>query len=158
MGVEAVPLTARVIVRAAALCRRFEGFRARPYLCPAGVWTIGYGSTRYEDGRAVQPSDPAISQERAEELLQLELARSLAQLLATSPGLTSAPEGVLAALLDFVYNLGIGRYRASTLRRKAEAFDWTAAAAELLKWVNGGGRRLAGLVARREAEVELLPA
>ena len=51
---------------AAKLCRRFEGLYLRPYLCPAGVPTIGYGSTVYENGMAVQLTDPPITRERAE--------------------------------------------------------------------------------------------
>lgn len=148
--------TGEVLASAAALCRRFEGFRAVPYVCPAGVWTIGYGSTRYEDGRAVQPGDLPVLQSQAEDMLQADLARFRVQLLGTSPGLVAAPTGAQSALLDFVYNLGVGRYRASTLRRKAEAGDWEAAKGELMKWTRGGGRELPGLVARRRAEVALI--
>lgn len=145
-----------MLAQAAALCRRFEGFRAAPYVCPAGVWTVGYGSTRHEDGRAVAPGDAPVTPEQAEALLQLDLSRFLVQLLAASPSLAAAPVGAQAALLDFIYNLGAGRYRASTLRRRAEARDWAGAAAELMKWTRGGGRELPGLVARRRAEVALL--
>lgn len=146
----------RAIELAAGLCRPFEGFRARPYLCPAGVWTIGFGTTRYEDGRPVLPTDPAITLAQAEAMLQVDLGRFLVQLLAASPVLVTAPAEVVAALLDFVYNLGIGRYRASTLRKKAEAGDWDAVIGELMKWVRGGGKVLRGLVLRRQAEVDLI--
>jgi lysozyme len=141
---------------AAGLCRRFEGFRAAPYLCPAGVWTIGYGSTRYADGRPVRPGDEPIGQDAAERLLQLDLARFLAQVLDASPKLLAAHPARLAAILDFAYNLGAGRYRASTLRRRVEAGDWSAACDELMKWTRGGGRILPGLVLRRQAEVDLI--
>jgi lysozyme len=149
-------MTAQVLAQAAQLCRRFEGFRAAPYVCPAGVWTIGYGSTRYADGRAVAPGDAPVLQSQADAMLQSDLAHFLLQLLGTSPGLIAAQVGAQSALLDFVYNLGVGRYRASTLRRKAEASDWEAAKAELMKWTRGGGRELPGLVARRRAEAALL--
>lgn len=157
MGIEAGPLTAAVEL-AATLCRRFEGFRARPYLCPANVWTIGYGTTRYEDGTPVRPTDPSVTVAQAEAILRADLARFLAQVLAASPGLAAARPGVLAAILDFTYNLGNGRYRASTLKRRVDAGDWDGACVELMKWVMGGGRVLAGLVARRRAEVELIRA
>jgi lysozyme len=64
--------------------------------------------------------------------------------------------GRLAALTDFAFNCGVGALKASTLRRKVNAGDWDAVPAELMKWVNGGGRRLPGLVRRREAEVAIL--
>lgn len=147
---------ARAIEIAADLCRQFEGFRSLPYLCPAGVWTIGYGTTRYEDGRPVQPGDQAVTVERAERLLLADLERFLATLLSSSPRLATAPPESLAAILDFTYNLGIGRYRASTLRKRVEADDWQGGCVELMKWVMGGGRVLPGLQKRRRAEVALI--
>lgn len=140
---------------AAQLCRRFEGLRLRPYLCPAGVPTIGFGSTRYLDGRAVQLTDPAISATAANVMLLASLRGVyLPAVLQLCPGVDDARR--LAALLDFAYNLGAGNLRASTLRRKVNAGDWAAVPAELRKWVRGGGRVLPGLVSRREAEVALI--
>lgn len=140
---------------AMALCRRFEGFYARPYLCPAGVPTIGYGATYYADGRAVLLTDPPISKEAAERLLYLHVQRTyLPAVLKLCPGVDS-PER-LAALIDFTFNLGAGQLRASTLRRKVNAGDWEAVPAELRKWVKGGGKVLPGLVKRREAEAVLV--
>jgi lysozyme len=150
-----VSITELAVAVAAALCRRFEGFRPRPYLCPAGVPTIGYGSTRYLDGRAVELTDAPISRETAERLLLVTVRRTyLPAVLALCPGVTNANR--LAALIDFAYNLGGGNLRASTLRRKVNAGDWTAVPAELRKWVRGGGRVLPGLVARREAEAAIV--
>jgi lysozyme len=150
-----VSITDQALAVALALCRRFEGFRPRPYLCPAGVPTIGYGSTRYLDGRAVQLTDPPISRETAERLLLATVRRSyLPAVLALCPGVTDPQR--LAALIDFTYNLGGGSLRASTLRRKVNAGDWAAVPGELRKWVRGGGKVLSGLVARREAESDLV--
>lgn len=152
---DAVSITELAVGVAAALCRRFEGFRPRPYLCPAGVPTIGYGSTRYLDGRAVQLTDPPITQAQAERMLLLTVRRTyLPAVLALCPGVTDARR--LAALIDFTYNLGSGNLRASTLRRKVNAGNWAAVPAELRKWVRGGGRVLPGLVARRDAEAALV--
>ncbi len=138
---------------AAELCRRFEGLRTRPYLCPAGVPTIGYGSTRYADGRRVQMSDPAITADAAEALLALTLRRDyLPAVLRLCPVLTGHPMR-LAAITDWAYNLGAGNLESSTLRRVINAGDWGAVPAQLRRWVNAGGKRLAGLVARREAEI-----
>lgn len=150
------------LAEAVELCRRFEGFRARPYLCPAGVPTIGYGSTHYSDGRKVQLSDPPISEPAARLLLVTELFNTYAPgVLRQCPGLLplallEADWQKLCALVDFAYNLGVGRLQTSTLRRRINACDWDGAAAELRKWVWGGGRKLPGLVARRAAEAALL--
>lgn len=144
------------------LCRQFEGFRPAPYLCPAGIPTIGYGSTFYPDGRAVTMEDEAISQEGAEILLDEELRkRSVPAVIKYCPnllriGTTSGNWNKLNAIADFVYNLGAGRLQTSTLRRKINEEDWDAAANELRRWTRGGGRILPGLVKRRDAEAALL--
>lgn len=140
---------------ALALCRRFEGFRSKPYICPAGVPTIGYGSTRYLDGRVVRMTDPPIGQEAATRLLLETVRRTyLPAVLTLCPGIDDPYR--LAAIIDFTYNLGAGNLRASTMRRKINAGDWVAVPAELRRWVRGGGRVLPGLVARREAEARLI--
>ncbi|WP_367027567.1 glycoside hydrolase family protein [Methylococcus sp. ANG] len=69
--------------------------------------------------------------------------------------LTTEPEGRLAAIVDFTFNLGAGRLRTSTLRRRVNQRDWGAAAYELRRWVYGGAKALPGLIARREAEAAL---
>lgn len=142
---------------AAALARRFEGLYLSPYLCPAGVATIGFGSTYYEDGTRVQLDDPPITRARAEALL-LHMVRTvyLPAVLRLCPALVTATPERLAAIIDFAFNLGAGKLKASTLRRRVNAGQWDQVPAELRKWVNGGGRRLTGLVRRREAEVALV--
>jgi lysozyme len=141
---------------AAALCRRFEGFSATPYLCPAGYWTIGYGTVFKPDGTQVTKDDPPITKEVAEQWLQHELRHNYrAGVLKASPSLINHPE-VLGALTDFAYNLGVSRYRASTLRKRINEGDWEGAKTELGRWVRGGGRVLRGLVLRRQAEAKLL--
>lgn len=133
----------------------YEGLRLKPYLCPAGVGTVGYGSTRYADGRAVQLTDPPITVNQAERLLYLSvLNKYLPAVMTLCPGITDPNR--LAALIDFTFNLGAGNLRASTLRRKVNAGDWKAVPVELRKWVRGGGRVLPGLVKRREAEAALI--
>lgn len=143
---------------ACALAKRFEGFRSRPYLCPAGVPTIGYGATHYLDGRRVTLKDAAISQETAERLLVAQLERVyLPAVLRLCPGLVGAGAPRIAAIVDFAFNLGAGRLSSSTLRRRINEDDWDAVPSELRKWVIGGGVVLRGLVVRREAECELIP-
>lgn len=144
----------QAVAVAAALARRFEGFYSSPYLCPAGVPTIGYGATYYEDGSHVTLNDPPISRERADALLVwMVRTRYLPDVARLCPG-ADTPER-LAALIDFAFNLGAGRLSASTLRRRVNKGRWEDVPVELRKWVKGGGRVLAGLVKRREAEAAL---
>jgi lysozyme len=141
---------------AAELCRQFEGFRSKPYLCPAGVATIGYGSTYYSDGRKVQLTDQPIDEPAARALLMSELSHTYAPgVLRLCPGLATN-ERRFNAVVDFVYNLGIGRLQTSTLRRKINADDWESAKEQLMLWTRGGGKELPGLVKRRKAECALI--
>lgn len=137
------------------LCDRFEGFSAKPYLCPAGVPTIGKGTTYYPDGRKVTMDDPPITEEYADECLRHELMMNcLTAVLRLCPNLRDINK--INALVDFVYNLGAGRLQTSTLRRKVREEDWEAACREILRWNRGGGRVLRGLTLRRQAECLLL--
>lgn len=139
---------------AASLCRRFEGLRLHPYLCSAGVATIGYGATFYEDGRKVSLSDPAITRQRAEELLAWHLRRHfLPKTVRLVPGADTPPR--LAALCDFAFNLGHGALAGSTLRRRVNAGEWDDVPTQLLRWNKASGRVLRGLTLRRQAEATL---
>lgn len=141
------------------IAKQFEGFERRvkrgleiaavPYVCPAGFWTIGYG-------HLCDKSHPPIAEAQGEAYLMQDMATALAQTLRLCPVLAVESEGKLAALVDFTFNLGAGRLSASTLRRRVNQRDWRGAAAELRKWVWGGGRKLPGLILRRESEVRLL--
>jgi lysozyme len=140
------------------LAKRFEGFcrvpkldpdRAYPYVCPAGFWTIGYG-------HLCDAKHPPITMEEGEAYLADDMADALRATLRYCPVLAAEPEGRLAAIVDFTFNLGAGRLQASTLRRRVNQRDWPGAALELRKWVHGGGRVLPGLVARRQAEIALM--
>lgn len=140
------------------LAKRFEGFhrvpkhdpgRAHPYVCPAGYWTIGYG-------HLCDPRHPPINEVEAEAYLAQDLQTALNATLRFCPVLATQLEGRLAAITDFTFNLGAGRLQVSTLRRRINQRDWIAAGQELRRWVYGGGKVLPGLVARREAEVDLL--
>ena len=138
------------------LCKEFEGLKLTPYLCPAGIPTIGYGSTFYEDGTRVTLQDPTITEPRAQELLEHELRTHCAPaVLRLCPGLAN-DEARFNAMVDFVYNLGSGRLQTSTLRRCIAARDWQGAVEQINKWVWGAGKKLPGLVKRREAESVLM--
>lgn len=140
-----------VIELTAKLCERFEGFYPRPYLCPAGVPTIGYGFTRYLDGSAVTLQDGPIDIQYARRMLRtLIKARYLPETIKLCPNLLET--GRLAAIIDFAFNLGTGNLRVSTLRKRILSERWGDVPTELRKWVRGGGRVLPGLVLRRNAE------
>jgi lysozyme len=140
------------------LAKRFEGFhrvpksdpdRAHPYVCPAGFWTIGYG-------HLCDQTHLPISEAEGEAYLARDLMTALHATLRFCPVLATQPEGRLAAIVDFTFNLGAGRLQTSTLRRRVNQQDWIAVGQELRRWVYGGGKVLPGLVTRREAEVALL--
>lgn len=142
---------------AAALCKPFEGLSLKPYICPAGFPTIGYGTVYKPGGVRVTLQDPPITKETAESWLYYELRNNyLRGVLLASPHLIKYPL-VLGAMVDFAYNLGVPRYKASTLRKRVNQCDWIGARQELAKWTRGGGRVLPGLVKRRVAEARLLP-
>lgn len=137
------------------LIKRFEGCRLRPYLCPAGVPTIGYGATYYQGGLRVALTDPPISKQNAENLLIWQICTVyLPAVMKLSPGINT-PER-LAAIIDFTFNLGTGRLKASTLRKRINAGRWADVPKELRKWNKAGGRELVGLTKRREAEIALI--
>lgn len=131
-----------------ALIKRSEGFRARPYLCPAGVPTIGYGHTG-----GVALDDPPITEEQA-------LCMLRADLVAFEMGVSAAlrvriEQHQFDALVSFAFNAGLGALQSSTLLRRLNAGDFAGAAAEFPRWNKGGGRVLPGLVARRAEERRL---
>lgn len=146
----------QALILAANLCRFFEGFSSKPYICPAGYPTIGYGTVYKPDGTKVTMQDAPISRELADEWLMRELQNNyMAGVLKASPILIRN-QRLLAAITDFAYNLGVGRYRASTLKRRVDANDLPGIEVELKKWVRGGGKVLPGLVKRRQAEIDLI--
>jgi len=141
---------------AAELCRKYEGYRAKPYLCPANVATIGYGSTYYADGKKVTLQDPPMDEPTARALLLVELEHTyLPGVLRNCPILIT-DERKCNSIVDFAYNCGVGRLQTSTLKRKINANDWEGAKEQLMLWTKGGGRVLPGLVKRRISECALL--
>lgn len=151
------------------LCRRFEGLHRvgadgliYPYICPAGHPTQGYGTVYRPDGKKVTMDDPPITRETAALWLKMELLNNYAPgVRRQCPGLYVAALltndwGRFCAIVDFAYNLGVGRLQTSTLRRKINAQDWAGAREQLMLWVRAGGRILPGLVTRRRAECALI--
>lgn len=138
------------------LIMRFEGFRPRPYLCTAGVPTIGYGSTRYADGRRVTLNDSPIAPADAVTLLKISLADCIGAMARLCPPMLAASEERQAAVLSFIYNFGATKFASSTYRKRLLAGDWEGAARECRKWFFSGGKKTAGLVVRREVEARML--
>jgi len=101
---------------------------------------------------------PPITEAEAEVYLARDLQSALAATLRYCPVLSTEPDGRLAAIVDFTFNLGAGRLQTSTLRRRVNQRDWIAAGQELRRWVFGGGGQLPGLVRRRQAEIAFMQA
>lgn len=138
---------------AAAFAAPFEGFSPRPYLDPAGVWTIGYGSTLDKAGNKVTANTPDVTEPDALLLMARDMDSAVAEIERDVKVPLSEHQEV--ALADFIYNLGAGNFRSSTLLKKLNAKDYAGAAAEFDKWDHAGGKVLAGLLKRREAERKL---
>lgn len=136
------------------LVKAFESFASRPYLCPAGWWTIGYGAVRNASGAPVTAATPPVSEPDALVLLARDIAaaeRAVLRLIRR----TELTQGRFDALASFTFNLGAGNLQASTLRRVVNLGEHARAPGELSRWVYGGGRRLPGLIRRRKAEAIL---
>nr|WP_240535986.1 lysozyme [Candidatus Liberibacter solanacearum] len=98
----------------------------------------------------------AITEQQADDLLKSDVSKCVSQVFTVSPILINAGENRISAIGDFVFNLGIGRYRNSTLRKRVDSEDWLNPSHEIRKWVFSGGKKLNGLVLRREVEAGLL--
>jgi lysozyme len=129
------------------LIKYFEGCRLTAYKCPAGVWTIGYGTTQ-----GVKPN-MVITQAQAETFLKRDIKPVESVLNGMGINYT---QGQFDALVAWVYNLGIGAFKSSTMyryivarRNDVEITD------QMVRWVNAGGRPLAGLKRRRVAEANI---
>lgn len=137
------------------LIKKFEGFRAEPYQCSAGVWTIGYGSTFYKGGAKVTKDDKPIFKDEAENLLRHHLARHFEPAIHK---LVKVPlnQNQFDALVSFVYNIGNNAFEKSTLLKKLnQGAPKHEVANEFLRWVYANGEKLEGLVNRRSEEKQL---
>lgn len=131
---------------------KLEGLRLRAYKCPAGVWTIGYGTTMI-DGKPVT-KDMVISEAKAVEYLRRDL--EIAERAVDAMGVHLC-QNQFDALVDFVYNCGSGNFHQSTLRKKVIGNPYNPSIKkEFVRWnkatVNGVKQVLPGLTKRREIE------
>ena len=153
---------------------KYEGMRNRPYLCPAHIWTIGYGHVLYQEQirlpvvrvpdkhtpmirseYPLKPEDNRVwSKEEINELFRVDVESFERGVLRLVPGCVGH-QGRFDALVSFAFNAGLGNLQRSTIRMKANRGDWEGAADAFMAWVKGGGRVLPGLVKRREAEIAL---
>lgn len=136
-----------------SIIKKFEGCSLKPYLCPANIPTIGYGSTYYADGKPVSVLDKPISQQQAEELL----INTLQSYVEAVNYLIKQPlnQFQFDSLVSFCYNVGIGNFKTSTLRKLVNLNpNDKQIEKEFLKWNRGGGKVLQGLTARRQYEAD----
>jgi GH24 family phage-related lysozyme (muramidase) len=146
--------------RAAEIIAEFEGYRGQPYKCPAGVWTIGYGTTYYPDGTLVTPRDAAISKQRAKELLDYHIDNAIVPVISSKIptwGVMNANQK--AAIIDFAYNLGPHFYGSSGFATITKALskkeNWDQVPSALMLYINPGSSFEAGLRRRRKSEGKL---
>ena len=136
------------------IIKQFEGFSPTTYLCPAGYPTIGYGHVVLN---GEQPRfDSGILRDEAAELLRrdVRIAESAVLRLIKTP----LADGQFDALVSFTFNLGAGALQRSSLRKKVNRGEHGDVPVELMKWVWSAGRKLPGLMRRRQAEGALYSA
>jgi lysozyme len=132
------------------LIKESEGCKLTSYKCPAGIWTIGYGQTKgIKEGMTW-------TQNQADEDLVKTALEVLNRAIKYSPILATVNMEKQAAIADFIYNLGVGNYATSTLKKKVDVGDWVSAASEIKRWDKAAGKVLKGLTVRREKEAALL--
>lgn len=135
------------------LIKYFEGLRLQPYLDSVKIPTIGYGTIKYENGTSVTMKDPAITKERAEELLLHYIKKFEADVNKLVK--VKLTQNQFDALVSFTYNLGPTNLRQSTLLAQVNESKFKDAANSFLKWINAGGKPIEGLKVRRRKEKEL---
>lgn len=157
----------------ANLMHQYEGYRNKPYLCPAHIWTIGYGHVLYQEQirlpmvrkegytgmiRSEYPlraeDNRVWSKDEIKKLFEEDVANFERGVLRLAPTL-SGRQGAFDACVSFAFNAGLGNFQRSTIRIKANRQEWENAAEAFMQWTKGGGKELPGLVKRRKAEKAL---
>jgi lysozyme len=156
--------------RGADLMHRYEGYRSKPYLCPAHIWTIGYGHVLYQDqirlpvarvgdyqgmirkDYPLRPEDNRVwTKDEIENLFSQDVANFERGALRLSPNLAGR-QGAFDAVVSFAFNAGLGNYQRSQIRIRNNRGEFDGAAEAFMMWTKGGGRELPGLVRRRKDE------
>jgi lysozyme len=157
----------------ANLMHQYEGYRNKPYLCPAHIHTIGYGHVLYQEQirlpmvrkegytgmiRSEYPlraeDNRVWSKDETNKLFEDDVANFERGVLRLAPTVLGR-QGAFDACVSFAFNAGLGNFQRSTIRMKTNRQDWEGAAEAFMQWTKGGGRELAGLVKRRKAEKAL---
>jgi lysozyme len=157
----------------AKLMHQYEGYRNKPYLCPAHIWTIGYGHVLYQDQIRLpmvrkegysgmirseyplkQEHNRVWSKEEINKLFEDDVGPTERGVLRLAPALVGR-QGAFDTCVSFSFNAGLGAFQRSSIRMKINRGDWEGAAEALMLYVIGGGKVLAGLKKRREAEKAL---
>lgn len=152
---------------------KYEGYRNKPYLCPAHIWTIGYGHVLYQDQirlpvvrkdgyqgliRKEYPlsegDNRVWTKEEINELFRVDVRNFERGVFRLVPNVFGR-QGAFDAMVSFAFNAGLGNLQRSQIRMKALRDDWEGAAQAFRQWTRGGGKVLPGLVKRREDEIAL---
>jgi lysozyme len=152
------------------LMQQFEGYFNKPYLCPANIWTVGWGTVLYQqqirlpmvrkpgytgairNEYPLRPEDNRTwEKSELEERFKDELSGFESGVLRLAPTLAGS-QNKFDAVVALCYNIGLGNFQSSTLRQKILRKEWDAAADAFMLWNKAGGKVLKGLVKRREAE------
>ena len=136
------------------LIKKYEGFSSRPYMCPANVPTIGYGSTYYPNGTKVKLSDDSISEEEATQILEYIAQKDFGSAV-NKFVIVELTQNQFDALVSFAYNIGRTAFENSTLLKLLNRGEYEAAAEQFEKWNKSGGKVLSGLTKRRFDEQKL---
>jgi lysozyme len=131
-----------------ALTKQFEGCELKAYQDQVGVWTIGYGHTGTDVKKGL-----TITEEQASTLLAADVAWAVT--CVNKSVKVAINQNQFDALVDFVFNLGCANLGQSTLLRLLNSGDSSNAAKEFLRWNRAGGKVVAGLTRRRQAEMDL---
>ena len=142
------PIRGRTTQAGLEIIKEFEGLQLKAYLCPAGVWTIGYGQTGPHVYEGMVITEQQADNMLAESVKKFELGVADAVSVELKPN-------EFDALVSFAYNVGLGAFNSSTLLRRLNDGEkpTRVIVEELPKWCMAGGAKLPGLVRRREAEI-----
>ncbi len=134
------------------LIKENEAFRATPYKCSAGKWTIGYGSRYYKSGAPVTEEDYSITRKMAEELLDWHLTKYVLPAIEKLPNAAKLKQSQIEALASLIYNIGDDAFNQSALRKAIIAGDKKGIFKEW-DWISAGGEVREGLICRRVEEL-----
>ena len=137
------------------LIKRFEGCKLKPYLCPAGYWTVGYGHVLGNGVTLAEADNRTFTQGEVDVLLRNDIRRFEQGVCRLCPVPLIQHQHIFDSIVSWSYNLGLGSLQRSTMRQKILRQDGEAASKELLKYDKVGGRPLKGLTRRRQAEYRL---